>query len=459
MLNTYIDSIKNQIIHSTCELIKIPSVQSNFTSPTEPFGKNCANALEYTLELGKSLGFRAKNLDGYCGYLEFGEGSELVGIIGHLDVVPAGENWTFPAFDASLHNEKIYGRGAIDDKGPVIASLYAMKAVMENCNVKKRVRLILGLDEENDWRCIHYYKQVEEIPSISFSPDADFPCIYAEKSLLHLHLSQENPSNTPIQIIDIDCKNNAINVVPKYCSITLEIAPTHSLAKCLAFFKNYDLQTIVTKNTIKLISTGMAAHAAHPELGNNAISKLLVILFEFFKNFSIDLPILSYFHQYFGTEFNGKSLGIHFEDESGKLTLNVAQFTLEHGKLCISSDLRIPVHTSASTIQEKIHQAFAPSNINVTYDGQKPALYLPKDAKLITTLCDIFHEVSGLEANPVAIGGATYARAFANCVSFGPNLPGHKDMCHQADEFISIDNLLLCCKIYAKAIERLATTY
>lgn len=147
MLN-YIENLKEEIIKNTQELIRIPSVGSTSNNINMPFGENANKALEYVLNLGKNLGFKVKNLDGYCGYIEFGEGEELLGIIGHLDVVPEGEGWTFPPFSATIHDNKIFGRGAIDDKGPVISSLYAMKAVMENCHVQKRVRLILGLNEE-----------------------------------------------------------------------------------------------------------------------------------------------------------------------------------------------------------------------------------------------------------------------------------------------------------------------
>ena len=149
---------KDELIKNLQELIKIPSVHSESNNVNEPFGENTVKALEYILNLGQKFGFKTKNIDGYCGYIEFGEGPELIGIVGHLDVVPEGENWTYSPFEAHIENNKIYGRGAIDDKGPVMASLYAMKAVMDYCSennisINKRVRLILGLNEERDWKC------------------------------------------------------------------------------------------------------------------------------------------------------------------------------------------------------------------------------------------------------------------------------------------------------------------
>ncbi len=133
MINKYIEEHKNEIITKVQELIQIPSVISDSSNPLHPFGEPINRALEYMLNLGKTLGFRTKNIDGYCGYIEFGEGEELIGIIGHLDVVPEGNNWSHPPFSGEIADNKIYGRGAIDDKGPVISSLYAMKAIMETC--------------------------------------------------------------------------------------------------------------------------------------------------------------------------------------------------------------------------------------------------------------------------------------------------------------------------------------
>ena len=179
MINQQIENYKNEIIKTTQELIQIPSTHSNSDDPSKPFGENINKSLEYMLNLGNKLGFRTKNIDGYCGYIEFGEGNELIGIIGHLDVVPEGDNWIFPPFSGTISDNKIFGRGAIDDKGPVVSSLYAMKIVKDNYKINKRVRLILGLNEERDWQCINYYKEHEELPTIGFSPDADFPCIYA----------------------------------------------------------------------------------------------------------------------------------------------------------------------------------------------------------------------------------------------------------------------------------------
>lgn len=463
MLEKFINENKEKIIEDLQELIQIPSAYSKSDNPKYPFGENINNALEYTLELGNKLGFRTKNIDGYCGYIEFGEGEELVGIIGHLDVVPEGDNWTYPPFSGLISDGYIFGRGAIDDKGPVIASLYAMKYVMETVKIKKRVRLILGLNEENNWDCIKYYKEHEEIPSIGFSPDADFPCIYAEKAVLTQEIKSDISQfkNLDIKIININCNNNATNVVPKICSVVLNINTDKiktenfiSNLKNIINDSNFEIDIYkIDAEEIKLTSHGVSAHAAHPDLGINSISRLIVVLDKLYKLYGYTIDLFDFFAKYIGLQFDGKNLGIDFEDESGKLTLNVGYLGIENGFIKIKMNLRVPVHTDIT----KIGAAFIKATceyINLDFDTSHymPALYIDPNSELVQSLCKIYNVETNSNCKPIAIGGATFARAFPNCVSFGANFPGDKDMCHQTDEFISIDKLLLACKIYAKAI-------
>ena len=462
MIDNYIKNHKDEMIQNLQELIQIPSVYAKSKNPLMPFGENANKALEYMLDLGHKLGFRTKNVDGYCGYIEFGEGEEMLGIIGHLDVVPSGDNWTYPPFLATIFDNKIYGRGAIDDKGPVMASLYAMKYVLDNCKVNKRVRLILGLNEENDWKCIDYYKAHEESPTIGFSPDADFPCIYAEKAILTPYFSMDYSQYAcaPISIQEIDCNNNAINVVPKICSTILKIDSSILMEDLISILKKiideYDFEIDIYKlndEKIKLTSHGVGAHAAHPDLGVNAISRLIVVLDTLFKKYDVSIPLFDFFAKYIHTEYDGKSLSMNYKDESGNLTLNVGKINFSNNILEIGLNLRIPIHTSIEKV-ENTFLACLSDYTDIIYKkvGSNLALYIPKDNYLVKTLCDIYNEEANSYLEPIAIGGATYARAFENCVSFGANLPGQKDMCHQTDEFISIDNLLFACRVYAKAI-------
>lgn len=466
MLENFIKENKEKMIKNLQELIQIPSVYKESNNPNYPFGENINKALEYTLNLGKDLGFKTKNIDGYCGYIEFGEGDELIGIIGHLDVVPESDNWTYPPFSGTIANNCIFGRGTIDDKGPVISSLYAMKYVMDNCNINKRVRLILGLNEENNWDCIKYYKLHEEIPSVGFSPDADFPCIYAEKSVLtqELKTNISQFEDKDIKIKNIDCNNNAVNVVPKICSTILSINTDKinikdfiSNIKSIIEEHNFEIDIYKIDNEeIKLTSYGISAHAAHPDLGVNAISRLIIVLDKIFKHYNHTIDLFDFFTTYINTQFNGENLGINIEDESGNLTLNIGYLGIENNFIKIKMNLRVPVHTDITNIGSAfIKNTSTYPNLDFDISNYMPGLYIDPNSKLVQTLCNIYNEETNSNCIPIAIGGATFARAFPNCVSFGANFPGNKDMCHQTDEFIKIDDLLLSCKIYAKAIQKL----
>ena len=457
-LNNYIDKMKDSIVSSTCEIINIPSVSDEHDGSNTPFGLNTVRALEYALTLGNSFGFKTKNIDNKCGYIEFGSGEKLVGIISHLDVVPADNTWNFDPFNATLFNDKIYGRGAIDDKGPTIAALYAMKAIHDNYKLNKRVRLILGLDEESSlWRCIDRYKETEESPTVAFSPDANFPCIYAEKTIESLYIKQAYTKHLPLYIEDISTNHNALNVVPKFCEITIgfdkdKIVNIESTINNILNKYQYNITIeMIDVSHIKLISNGVSAHAAHPELGNNALSKLIIVLNDLFNHYNLSLEILNYFVKYIGDNYSGKDLKIDFKDESGSLTLNTAQFFLKNNYLYIGFNLRIPV-TIDYHIIENFFKKYTSENLELEVARIQEPLYIKKNNKLVQQLCEIFNDYNNSNVFPEAIGGGTYARAFKNCISFGPQMPGQKDMCHQSDEYISIDNLIFCTKVYAQAI-------
>lgn len=450
MFKNEIQKNKEDLINSIIEVCKFKSISEYNENSKYPFGEECNKALEYVLEKAKEFGFKTKNLDGYCGYVEIGKGEELIGIIGHLDVVPANieDGWSFDPFEPVIKENKIYARGAVDDKGPVMAVLYAMKIINENCKLNKRVRLILGLNEEKDWKCIEYYKQKEELPTISFSPDADFPCIYAEKMILSLLVKTEFKISEGVKIIEFDDKDNAINVVPKYCSLIIEDSTGEYVNNIR---KNENIK--ITKkqdNIYKIEAFGVASHAAHPANGANAITILLRALP---NNEIIDYLDKIGFFEIYSPKYLG---GEQTKDESGRLSSNIAKINYENGKIKISLNLRVPVKTNFETI-EKYYQEMSNETYKFKVDFMKKqdALYVDKQSYIVKTLTRIFNEEMNTNYEPIAIGGGTYARAFENCVSFGMNMPGDKDMCHQVNEYIEIDKLLISTNIYAKAIYKL----
>ena len=446
MIKENVLKIKDEMIQEIINLVRYESVSIKSDNKEKPFGEECKKALEHILELGKKLGFNTKNIDGYCGYIEFGEGKELLGIIGHLDVVPATkeDGWTKDPYKAEIINNKLYGRGTSDDKGPVISCLYAMKIANSLKQLNKRVRLIIGLNEEQDWECIERYKQTEELPTISFSPDANFPCIYAEKGIITLTI--ENDFNLDDEILEFTTGNNAINVVPKTAHIIIK---TNNPNK---FVEEKDIIVEKIEDTIKITATGISSHAAFPTLGDNAATKLLKYINKIYKNkFLTKLEELDFYNLENPLYLGGDSL----TDESGTLTSNIGIINYENNKLIIKTNLRVPIKTSFKELKEICSTNL--KDIKYSFEGENEGLYVSKDSYLVKTLTRIFNETSNMNEEAIAIGGGTYARAFNNCVSFGMTFPNEEELCHQVNENIDIDNLLLATEIYAKAIIELAS--
>ena len=301
-----------------------------------------------------------------------------------------------------------------------------------------------------------------------FSPDADFPCIYAEKGISTLYIKDNYSKykDLPISILKIDCNNNAINVVPKYCSTTILIDTSRIDLDYISDFIETEIKKLcfnitfsINDNSIELKSFGIQAHSAHPDLGKNAISPMIILLNRIFNKFDCPINMFNFFEKYIGNEFNGESLNLNVSDETGNLTLNVGSFGFYENFLQIGINLRIPTNTPIKDVTNSILKQCEINLLDTYMAGVQEPLYVPKENVLVKTLCDIFNKKTDCNLEPIAIGGGTYARAFDNCISFGANFPGDIDMCHQANEFINIDKITLASKIYAEAIHNLANYF
>lgn len=405
-------------------LLSIESVKTE-KEPSAPFGKGIKEALNYSLDLAKSFGFETKNYDNYVGEVLFGSGEDFA-ILCHLDVVPTGElnKWKYPPFSATVENDVIYARGAIDDKGPFMATLYALKALKDEGFVpKKRIHLILGCDEESGWGCIEHYKKYATLPEIGFSPDASFPVIYAEKGIFQADF-----------LFDYD-KGKLFDFLG---GIAPNVVCDSAWAKCF-----YD-QKLAQKFALeykdgKLFSYGKSAHASQPETGKNAINALISYLDSIN---AIDNRLFDYF---VSDKLNLKSIA----DETGNLTFSPDMIRIENGKIKLTVDIRYPATLDISVILEKLNGL---SFIELHH--QKP-IYNDKDSKLISTLNSVYSRHKGIKSQPVAIGGGTYARAIRLGAGFGPEDIGEEMLCHQPNEYITFEKLNFLFEVYKSAIYEL----
>lgn len=433
------------------ELLAIPSYQGE-AAEGAPFGAEPARALAKAADLAEELGLAVTRTDHYI-TADLGDGTspDTVGVLCHADVVPFGDGWHFSPTGESVDG-KIYGRGALDDKGPLVASLFALAAIRElDLPMARPVRIIIGANEESGSRCMQKYVSEASIPAFGFSPDANFPVIYAEKGIA---LMQAAAQVTPGKVISLHA-GTVVNAVPGKAEAVLRAIDAETIRQianeCAAKITVEQLPT----GDIKLTAIGKAAHGSQPEKGINAAALLLTLL--------AALPLddaesrhISNISRLFGSDHHGEAAGIACTDEvSGKLTLNLGKIDWEGDRCVLALDMRYPVTAPFAEIYSNLTGITEANSLELSLDEHKLPLYVPRDQEPVTTLLELYREYSpGAEA--LAIGGGTYCRSFRNFVAFGPLRETTADLMHQADEYITQQDFAFLRQIYAQAIWRLA---
>ncbi|NMA86674.1 MAG: dipeptidase PepV [Tissierellia bacterium] len=458
-----IDSYEEDIIKSTQEIIRIKSVEEE-AKDNKPFGEGPAKALEYALKLSEEMGFETKNFDNYAGHADLGNGEEIVGVLVHLDVVPEGDGWNYPPYEAEIHDGRIYGRGTNDDKGPAIACMYAMKALKESgIELDKKIRIIFGTNEETGWGCMKHYFAHEKAPNMAFTPDAEFPVIHGEKGIIIFDLVKDLNLEDQEDIVLKSIKGgNAPNMVPDYCEAIIETENISEVEEKLNKFveeKNYPLSLEKEGKNIKIIARGISAHGSTPEKGENAISYLMSFLGEILDKNSETYGFVNIYNERIAFKHYGENIGCGFEDDiSGKLNFNPGMIKIEGNQAKLTINIRYPIKSSADEVYKGIRNNLLGTGIElIEGKGDTKPLYIPKDNFLVEKLMKVYREQTGdIDSEPITIGGGTYARAMDNAVAFGPLFPGQEEVAHQKNEYISIEDLMKITKIYAQALYELA---
>ncbi len=415
------------------DLSRLCAVPSEDGTPEEgaPFGRETKRALEVFLDIAEGMGFKTVNVDNVAGYAEMGEGDEMVAAVAHLDVVPAGSGWNSDPFTLLIEGDKVTARGVYDNKGPCLATLYAMKALKNDRDFepKRRIRLIVGLNEEKGSGCIKHYCDVEELPVAGFTPDAEFPVIYAEKGIASIVLSQKRSDSDAV----VSARGGtAVNMVPSNAEVTL---------------KGEDKPRIFA---------GVSAHASTPHLGVNAISLAMEELeYELSEKGLTDNFVTAY-RALIGQELDGYALGLAYSDETGDTTVNAGLLHIDEVEARVTINIRYPVSFDLDAAKERLRKNADAFDVKAEWISVVEPLYLPKDSHLISTLMDVYNEVTGLSGEALAIGGGTYARSVPNVCGFGSAFPGDPEIAHQANEWASVDSLLAGAAIYREALRKLA---
>lgn len=444
--------IKDEMIQDIQTICRIDSVLDYTTVKEDaPFGKGCRDALDCMLSFAQRDGFVSKDVDGYAGHIDLGEGDEVIGVLGHLDVVPVNkEGWTYPPFSATLKDGVLYGRGTSDDKGPTIAAYYAAKIVHRlGLPEGKKIRIIFGCDEESGSRCMKHYFSKEPFPKMAFTPDASFPVCYGEKSGCSFHLQGKLAPETLISLN----AGTVVNIVPETATAVVSGCVEDYQASLDAFCKQYDLQSKITPNElgVEIQMIGKSAHASLPDLGKNAIVYLASYL-----NTVIKHPLVDFIDRYFKEDNHGRRLGFYFNGAMGEVTVNMGIIHYQEGNVDIKLDLRCPHDMDFDGMVEAVKKAIQPYGLEEDHHIG-PYLYIDPTTPWIQKLHQAYVKYSNdVNAMPMTMGGGTYAKSMPNtCVAFGMEFPGTDNHIHENNECLLIDELLMGTAIYAEALYQL----
>ena len=426
MIDEKILSMKDELIKSIQGCVQIKSVEEE-SEGDMPFGQGVNEALKYCLELSERLGFKTVNVDNMIGYAEYGSGDEMIAVLGHLDVVPEGDGWTYPPYGAEIHNGKIYGRGTTDDKGPTIGALYALKAIKDlNIPLKRRVRIIFGLNEETGSLCVkHYVEKGEEMPVAGFTPDAEYPIINGEKGIVTgKYLRKLNQKGE--LILKYIKGGIAPNVVPDYAESEIVLSSDKKGQIKKAAEKTEGIEIEEKENSIIIKSYGVSAHGSTPEKGKNAVTYMMKFLGEL--DFTGDLKeFIDCFNKYIGTDLNGEKLGIYLEDDiSGKLIFNLGTMNGNENEISMEINIRYPVKNSFEDFIDIFRENMKPEqNISITQGNALDLSAFADNAYDITLLLGPMYHLFTDEDKRQAIsealrvtkpGGVLFA---AYCISDG----------------------------------------
>jgi succinyl-diaminopimelate desuccinylase len=453
---------EQEMIEDLQALIQIDSVLDESTATEAvPFGKGPLEALHWMLAKGEAAGMRTANLDNKVGFIEMGDGDEMVGILCHVDVVPAGSDWVHAPFGGEIEDGKLYGRGSIDDKGPTMAAWLAMKMVKDaGIQLDRRVRLIVGTDEETGFRCIEHYMANEEVPTLGFAPDAEFPMINAEKGI----------ADTVYRLVDVTDHDEQLrsfraghrtNMVPDFATAVVKHVDA-SIEEAFQTFKAAQQLTgeitNIDTNMYTLTVKGVSAHAMEPNNGVNAAVKLATFLADIVTT-TTSKRFVDFIAHSFGQETRGHALGLAYSDDmSGETTLNAGVIEYEAGRIGeVRISMRYPVSYDFDTMIEQGRQAIEGTGFELVIVEDSKPHYVAPETELVQKLSAVYTRNTGEEATLLSTGGGTYARELPNGVAFGMLFPGEPELAHQHDEYVVIENLVKAAAIYADAIVELAT--
>ncbi|ATW26558.1 Sapep family Mn(2+)-dependent dipeptidase [Candidatus Formimonas warabiya] len=456
VLFRFIDDHAAQMAADVGDLVRVPSVSKDLGQVAE--------ALRLVLSKAAGMGLKAESLlDDRVGLVEIGQRQETVGVLAHVDVVDVDGDWTVPPYGGLLVDGEIWGRGAVDDKGPLVAALYALWAVNSLPLPKyKKVQLIIGTQEEVAWTDMEDYTGRYQTPDYGFTPDGEFPATNREKGYadIRLDFAKNEEGEKNFEILSLEA-GSTVNAIPARAQALVRGEPARMEGFITHYLENYPGEKIILEkkeNALLITAYGVAAHSSVPEKGKNAITLLCHFLNGLPGKKDGSSRLIAFIDRFFHGDIYGKAIGLYSQSEylNGEyIHRNVISPTLletKEGSFHVTFNLR----TSFGTTREDIEKAFAAFaqqyHYTWTHLSYYEPIYVSKDMPFLKVLGEAYEEITGLCSEPALAHGTSYAKAMPNTVAWGPVFPGQEDFCHGADERISLASLVTAAKIYARAL-------
>lgn len=466
--DAWIASHHEEYIAEIQQFARIPSVsRADLAQPGAPFGPDCRRMLEFALERGRHWGFETENLHDCACAMTMGDGDHAIGIIAHMDVVPVGDGWIYPTFGATYlaEHDVLIGRGVDDNKGALVAALFAMRMLREFGHpLKHGLKLIGGLSEETGMQDM---KQLTELgyqfPPFSLVPDAGFPVNYAQKGSVDAEIAA--PCEGTLLSFDA---GSVRNIVPDsaVCTVAADADTVRAALSKLDAADTAMLTVTPCAEGTRIEAAGKSCHAASPEFGDNAIYHLCRALSLSHLLQGSCQQAVAQLAELTSDSF-GISEGVAYEDEpSGKLTLVYGVAHLRGGMLHVAVDSRYSISLDGEQLVSALRSDWAKRGYAVTRLESSRPFYIPKDDPRVQALMDVYHGATGRDDQPYAMGGGTYSRAVPNAISFGPGMPGISSDysaflpeghggAHGRDEVVPMEKVYNCSRIYVAALAAL----
>jgi len=457
------------------KLLAIKSVRS-VREPGAPYGINSRETLTVAQQMLEENGIKTELFEDMIITASYGENPPVLGILAHLDIVEAGEGWETDPYKLTIKDGKLYGRGVIDNKGPAVAAMYALycvrdlfKDISNDAQSLRGVQLIFGSSEETGFEDIAEYLKKNTPPPNVFTPDAEFPVVNREKGRFTPAFGARWKKDTTLPRIVSITGGKTSNIVPNRAEAVIEgLSKEEAEAFCKKFTEKTGVVfTIIpssdelcsSANDIKLIikAEGVASHSSRPKLGNNAQTALIEMLasMPFAKSESFEY-VKKLNHLFPHNDYNGKAFGIDYSDEiTGDTTLNFSVLRYDELEFSGTFDSRTAAVADKDDLFEKSKETLAKEGIKLTYHELKKSHYTSAETPFVQTLLRVYEDYTGKKGECICMGGLTYAHDIEGGVAFGAAMPGDDNRAHGANEYIELEHLLMCAKMFTQVIVNL----